>query len=162
MSCPDEDTFARFVEGLLPPEAAAQIERHVDACARCADLAAEFGRSYAVSAEPAGRAPRLAALALALAVPVHLAWALLLPPAAAVLQASLPPGLATLVLRYGAIWAPAGGVLALGGAVGLWRGWSRGRTLAMGHAVLSLPSVVLTPLALFVMYELGRARSRGR
>src|SRR5215510_11318795 len=47
MSCPDEDTFARFVEGLLLPADSAALERHLDTCPRCADLAAEFGRSFA-------------------------------------------------------------------------------------------------------------------
>jgi len=156
MPCPDEDTFARFVEGLLPTEAAAEIERHVDGCARCADLTAEFGRSFAeprAGADGAGR--HLAPLALAIAAVIHVVWAIVVGHAAGALQAIAPAALAGAYLRYVGVWAPAGGVVALAAGFCLLRGLRAGRPLAVGYALLSLPSIILTPLALFV---LGAAR----
>src|SRR5262245_14004896 len=50
--CPDEDTYARFLQGILPRERVAEIERHIDTCARCAELGAQFGKLY--GAEGAG------------------------------------------------------------------------------------------------------------
>ena len=44
--CPDEDTYARFLQGILPPAQIADIERHIDTCARCAELGAQFGKLY--------------------------------------------------------------------------------------------------------------------
>ena len=159
--CPDEDTFARFVQGILRPEAMAEIERHVDGCARCADLAAEFGRLYADTApESPPIERRFAPLALALAALIHVAWALLLSRAAATFQGLLPAWLAAAYLRYASFWAPVGCGVALGAAFGLLGGQRWGRLLALVHAVLSLPSVVLTPLALFVLDSLHRGRAR--
>jgi anti-sigma factor RsiW len=159
MSCPDEDTFARFVEGLLGPEAAAAIERHVDGCARCADLAAEFGRSYATNVgQPIASERGLAPLALALAAVAQLAWALLLRRAGAPLHDLLPPALAAAYLRYAAFWAPVGTGVALGAALGLLGRWRWARWLAVGYALLSLPSVVMTPIGLFVLHAGRRAR----
>ncbi len=159
MPCPDEDTFARFVEGLLPPEAATEIERHVDGCARCADLAAEFGRSYA---EPrtgaAGVGRHLAPLALAIAAAIHVVWAVVVGRAAGALQAIAPAPLAGAYLRYVGVWAPVGGVVALAAGFCLLRGLRAARPLAVGYALLSLPSVILTPLALFVLDEQRRDR----
>jgi hypothetical protein len=159
--CPDEDTFARFVQGILRPEAMADIERHVDGCARCSDLAAEFGRLYA---ETAPESPpierRLAPLALALAALIHVAWALLLPRTAAVMQDLIPAWLAAAYVRYASVWAPVGCGVALAAAFGLVGRQRWGRLLAIVHAALSLPSVVLTPLALFVLDSLRRDRAR--
>jgi hypothetical protein len=165
--CPDEDTFARFVQGILRPEAMADIERHVDGCARCADLAAEFGRLYA---EPAADAPaiagglarerRFAPLALALAALIHVAVVLLLPRTSAAARELLPPALAGAYLHYASFWAPVGCGVALAAAFGLTGRQRWGRRLAFIHALLSLPSVVLTPLALFVIDSLRRDRAR--
>lgn len=159
--CPDEDTFARFVQGILRPEAMADIERHVDGCARCSDLAAEFGRLYA---ETAPEAPpierRFAPLALALAALIHVAWALLLSPAAAALKDLVPPAVAAVYLWYASFWAPVGCGVAVAAAFGLVGRQRWGRVLAIIHAALSLPSVVLTPLAAFVLDSLRRDRGR--
>jgi anti-sigma factor RsiW len=158
MPCPDEDTFARFVEGLLPPEAAAQIESHVDGCAGCADLAAAFGRSFAEGGPaPAAAERRLTPLALALAALLHVAWGVATRGAAAALQRISPGPIATANLGYAAAWAPAGGVIALAAAFCLLRGIGAGRLLARGYALLSLPSIVLTPLALLVLGTQRRA-----
>jgi anti-sigma factor RsiW len=152
MTCPDEDTFARFVEGLLPPDAAAQIESHVDDCPRCADLAAAFGKSYAEeSAPPAASDGRMAPLALAVAAVLHVAWAIVVRRTAGALEQVVPAALAGAYLRYAAIWAPAGGVVALVAAFCLLRRFGPGRLLGFGYALLSLPSIVLTPLALLVL-----------
>ena len=152
MSCPDEDTFARFVEGLLQPEAAAQIESHVDSCARCADLAAEFGRSFAEPLPDADRSSRhLAALALAIAAVIHIGWAVAVGRAGGALHAIVPAPLAEAYLRYVGLWAPAGGVVALAAGFCLLRGLRAARALAIGYALLSLPSIILTPLAVCVL-----------
>ena len=152
MPCPDEDTFARFVEGALPPEAAADIERHVDDCAACADLAAAFGRSFADgAAPPADPDRRFGPLALAIAALLHVAWAILIRGAAAPLERVVPFPVVGAYLGYASIWAPAGGVVALVAAVFLLRGARPGRLLALGYALVSLPSIVMTPLALLLL-----------
>jgi anti-sigma factor RsiW len=152
MPCPDEDTFARFVEGLLPPHSAADIESHVDGCARCADLAAAFGRSFAEgAAPPAAPEKRLAPLALAVAAVLHVAWAVAMRGAAGSLERFVPGPVAGAYLGYATIWAPLGGVIALTAAFCLLRQARPGRLLAFGYALLSLPSIVLTPLALLLL-----------
>lgn len=152
MPCPDEDTFARFVEGVLPPEAAADIERHVDDCAACADLAAAFGRSFANGpAHPAAPDRRFGPLALAVAALLHVAWAILIRGAAGPLERVVPFPVVGAYLGYATIWAPAGGVVALAAAVFLLRGARPGRLLALGYALVSLPSIVMTPLALLLL-----------
>jgi hypothetical protein len=161
MPCPDEDTFARFVEGLLRPEAAAQIERHVDGCARCADLAAEFGRSFAEAPADAGRGSgkRMAPLALAVAAVVHVVWAIVIRGAAGALRGVVPPPFADAYLHYATLWAPAGSIVALAAAFCLLRRVAGGRFLALLYAWLSLPSIVVTPLALLVMDAQRRDRA---
>jgi len=152
MPCPDEDTFALFVEGLLPPESAAEIERHVDGCARCADLAAAFGRSFSQApAPPAAPPSRLAPLALAVAAVLHAAWAVTIRDAGESLERIVPGPVAGAYLGYATIWAPLGGVIALAAAFCLVRRARPGRLLALGYALLSLPSIVLTPLALLLL-----------
>jgi hypothetical protein len=169
--CPDEDTFARFVQGILRPEAMSDIERHVDGCARCSDLAAEFGRLYA---DPAPESPRpspspspspsidrrFAPLALALAALIHIAWVSLLSRAPVVLHGLMPPSLAAAYLRYASFWAPVGSGVALAAAFGVAGRQRWGRALAIVHAAVSLPSIVLTPLAFFVLDSLRRDRAR--
>jgi anti-sigma factor RsiW len=161
MSCPDEDTFARFVEGLLAPSAAGEIERHVDTCPRCADLAAEFGRSFAEPNDKAA-APeqRLAALALAVGAVLHVAWGVVLTGTAGALERLAPSAVTSAYLHYAQIWAPLGGAVALVAALCLMRGWRLGRILSIGHAVLSLPSIVLTPLVIFILDAQRRDHAR--
>jgi len=158
--CPDEDTFARFVQGILRPEAMADIERHVDGCARCSDLAAEFGRLYATAPPPAEAIERrFAPLGLALAAIIHVAWAVVLSRASGGLRDLLPAWVAAVYLPYATFWAPVGCGVALAGAFGLAGRQRWGRLLAVAHAVLSLPSVVLTPLALFILDSVRRDRA---
>lgn len=164
MPCPDEDTFARFVEGVLQPDAAAELERHVDGCAACADLAAAFGRSYAQGTPDQATAEiddRLAPLALAFATVLHVAWAILIRGAAGALAQAVPAVVAGPYLRYAAVWAPAGGLIALVASFCLLRRVRAGRFLAIGYALLSLPSIVLTPLALLMLDAQRRHRPAG-
>jgi len=157
MACPDEDTFARFVEGVLPPREATAIEQHVDGCARCADLAAAFGRLYApIPAVPAARGgERLVQTALVFSAVFHVGWAVVVARAAAALAGLAPAGVAATT------WGPIGAGVAILAALALGRRWRWGRAAALAHAALALPSIVLTPLAAFVLFNL-RGRDFGR
>jgi hypothetical protein len=148
MDCPDEDTFARFVEGLMAPAEAGVIERHVDGCARCADLTAEFGRLFAERPSPA---PRGRWGAPAVAGVLHLAWALVVWRGPGTPAALLPGALGAAYAAYASIWAPLGAALAAVATLALARRWRWGRPLAVVHAALSLPSIVLTPLAIYLL-----------
>ena len=163
MACPDEDTFARFVEGVLPPREAAAIEQHVDGCAHCADLAAAFGRLYAPSstAAPDAGADRLVRAALVCSAVLHAGWAVVVAHAPAALAALAPAGLATAYRGYDTTWGPVGAGVAIVAALALGRRWRWGRPAAVAHAVIALPSIVLTPLAAFVLFGLRR-RDFGR
>jgi hypothetical protein len=178
MDCPDDDTYAGFLQGLLPPERAAAIEGHLDVCPRCTELSAQFGRLYARPEEPAWAATavdprpdageRWLAIVEALMACVHAVWALAVLPLAVQVWSTRvgPPGagpagpFAVAAAAYTAVWAPPGGVLALAAAWGLWRRRGWGRAAARWHALLSLPSVVLTPLAACALFELARLRRR--
>jgi hypothetical protein len=181
MSCPDEETFSRFVQGLIEPARADEVERHIDQCPRCSELAVQFGRlagrtsGVALELDPWGAADRrLARLEVLLAI-LHLAWAYVALPLAAhrdQLAAALGGGdgfgrvLSGIVqpwVLYARIWAPLGGLAALLAALGLWQGRRFGRWLATWHALLSLPSLVLTPLCGYVLHLGAGARgSSGR
>ena len=163
MACPDEDTFARFVEGVLPPREAAAIEQHVDGCARCADLAAAFGRLYApIPAVPAARGgERLVQTALVFSAVFHVGWAVVVARAAAALAGLAPAGVAAAYRGYATTWGPIGAGVAILAALALGRRWRWGRAAALAHAALALPSIVLTPLAAFVLFNL-RGRDFGR
>jgi hypothetical protein len=163
MACPDEDTFARFVEGVLPPRDAAAIEQHVDGCARCADLAAAFGRLYAPSstAAPAGAGDRVVRAALVLSAVLHVGWAVVVARAPAALAALAPGAIAAGYRGYATTWGPVGAGVAILAALALGRRWRWGRGAALAHAALALPSIVLTPLGAFVLFGLRR-RDIGR
>jgi len=165
--CPDEDTYARFLQGILPPEQIADIERHIDACLRCAELGAQFGKLYGAAApdadeltaagQPAG-ALLLAELATAA---LHAVAAIAVLPAALRLIATRAASALTVAAAaYASVWVPLGGVLAAIAAWALWRRRSWGVALARAHAIASLPSIVLTPLAAFVLQQTGRGRRR--
>ena len=153
MACPDEDTFARFVEGLLPADEAAAIESHLDGCARCADLAEAFGRLYArrpAESPKAEGGPSLGP-ALVLSALLHGAWAIVVPHVPRALALLAPAGVAAAYRTYATTWGPVGAGLALLAALALRLGWRGWRGVAVAHAVLALPSIVLTPLAAFVI-----------
>jgi hypothetical protein len=111
------------------------------------------------------------ALVEALLAALHLAWTLLAWPAALAVwlagplaslgvagehAAGSPAPLALAGAAYVVVWVPAGGALALAAALGLWRRRRWGGRLARVHALLSLPSIVLTPLAAYVLHQLTR------
>jgi hypothetical protein len=157
MSCPDEDAFARFVQGLLGPEQASDIERHVDGCARCADLATAFGRLYGDAPVSPRVVPWLAWIEAAMVV-IQVAWTL-----AAERARDISGPLPTLVsayLSYAAVWGRLGAAISAVAAVASWRGFRAARWLALGHAAMSLPSIVLTPLAVLILGRLRRDGAR--
>src|SRR5215471_10588930 len=47
--CPNDETFTRLVEGLLPEEEVRALEAHCDGCLSCARLLAELARSISPS-----------------------------------------------------------------------------------------------------------------
>ena len=49
VSCPSDQTLARFSEGLLSPDAAAEMEAHLDACADCREVVAVAAGDWTVS-----------------------------------------------------------------------------------------------------------------
>jgi anti-sigma factor RsiW len=204
-SCPDDGTYAQLLEGVLPPQRAADLERHLDSCQACTDLVAQLGKIYgptrpsglprppagpvtppagsvatvAGGAEPveprvvgsAGTA-RLGQLELGMAL-AHGLWGVLClfvlagvlvgdgsPAATEVVGSGTRPGLwAVVAAWYAMFWAPFGAVVAAGCAFGLARHRRWARPLAGVHAVVSLPSVVLVPLAVVVLFELFRSGS---
>ena len=167
--CPDEDTYARFLQGILPPAQIADIERHIDTCARCAELGVQFGKLYGAAgpeadAPPAaGRSAGALLLAELAMVAIHAVAAIAVLPAALRLIATrAAPALtvAAAAAAYAAVWVPLGGVLAAIAAWALWRGRRWGGALARAHALTSLPSIVLTPLAAFVLQQTGPGKRR--
>src|SRR4051812_45411303 len=58
-ACPDENTYARLLEGLLPARERALVERHVDGCSGCAEMLAQLGKVYTEegASPPAAAAP---------------------------------------------------------------------------------------------------------
>jgi len=166
--CPDEDTYARFLQGILPAAQIADIERHIDSCARCAELGAQFGKLYGAAGPvaderaPAARRPAGALLLAELAmVAIHAVAAITVLPAALRLSATRAASALTVAAAvYAAVWVPLGGVLAAIAAWALWRGRPWGGALARAHAIASLPSIVLTPLAAFVLQQTGPGKRR--
>ena len=61
---------------------------------------------------------------------------------------------------YAAVWVPLGCLLAAIAAWALWRGRAWGVALARAHAIASLPSIALTPLAAFVLEQTGPGKRR--
>ncbi len=42
--CPDENTLAGYLQGLLPPSDVREVERHLDTCPTCREVMSELGR----------------------------------------------------------------------------------------------------------------------
>jgi anti-sigma factor RsiW len=173
-ACPNENAFARLLEGLASDSERAELERHVDRCPACAELLTMLGRAYAPSpttstweASTAGEAPaalewtpqarrsltRIALFAALVHVVIGAKLGLLFSEHGVSSVADLA---GHTVLIYGLVWGPFGAVVALAAATTLARSWRLGRKLAFWHAILSLPSIVLTPLSLCTLYELRR------
>jgi anti-sigma factor RsiW len=173
MNCPDEDLFALFLQGLAPPEQTAEIERHIDGCMRCAETAAQFGRIYGARPadkmtgdDPSGHLALFEALMALLnvaftVVALPIAWwaaaALTGRPAAEVTSSALSLTFTWIGAAYVAVWGPVGALAAVVGTLALGRRKPWGRHLAYWHALLSIPSVVLTPMAAFLLYRLARS-----
>ena len=111
--CPDEDTYARFLQGILPPEQIADIERHIDACLRCAELGAQFGKLYGAAApdadEPTAAGQPAGALLLAelATAAIHAVAAIAVLPAALRLIATrAASALAVAAAAYASVWVP--------------------------------------------------------
>src|SRR5687767_14118338 len=112
--CPDEDTYARFLQGILPRECIADIERHIDACARCAELGAQFGKLYGGAgpeADEPTRAARRPAGTLLLAelmmVARHAVAAItVLPVGLRLLATRAASALTVAAAGYAAVWVP--------------------------------------------------------
>lgn len=68
MACPDENQIAEHLQGLSPPEDAAQLEEHIDTCARCRGLLQDLAR-LKTTVPGEGDAPVDAALAAGTARP---------------------------------------------------------------------------------------------
>jgi hypothetical protein len=166
--CPDEDTYARFLQGILPEGRIVEIERHIDTCARCAELGAQFGKLYGAAGpdadEPTQGASRPAGtllLAELVMVALHAVAAITVLPAALRLTATRAASTLTVAAAgYAAVWVPLGCLLAAIAAWALWRGRKWGVALARAHAITSLPSIVLTPLAAFVLQQTGPGKRR--
>jgi anti-sigma factor RsiW len=170
MTCPDEDTYARLLQGMLPSDELARLEAHLDGCPACAELLAELGKAYAnptsaapgpsVSLAPSAPAPapdtssltriELFAAVVHLALSVKLAWLLMVGLGQSLL-ASPTPVITAGLIAYALLSGPIGAAGALVSAWGLRRELSWGRRAAIAHAVLSLPSLVLTPLGIYVL-----------
>jgi anti-sigma factor RsiW len=178
--CPDEDTYARFLQGILPAERIADIERHIDVCPRCAELGAQFGKLYAPpppAREAEDVAPEAGAPEATRGGARPLRWLLglellmlsfhavaaiaLLPAAWRAAGAGVGPTLTVAAAAYAVAWVPIGGAVAAVAAWALQRGYPWGRAIARAHALVSLPSVVLTPLAALVLRETRARKRRG-
>ena len=138
------------------------------ACA-APELGAQFGKLYGAAApdadEPTAAGQPAGALLLAelATAAIHAVAAIAVLPAALRLIAA-PRAASALAVgaaaAYASVWVPLGGVLAAIAAWALWRRRSWGVALARAHAIASLPSIVLTPLAAFVLQQTGRGRRR--
>jgi hypothetical protein len=177
--CPDDNLFGRLLEGRLTEAQRAPLERHVDECAACTELLAELGKVYAQKAGGTRRpslAPRVASaprgrnlwsvelvlglVQLALAGRLGATWL-----AARETGDTIALPLGTLpgwILAYGIVWGAVGGVLALSATWGLRRGRGWALRVARLHAWITLPSVILTPLAGYVLAESGSGRAPGQ
>ena len=175
MNCPSEDTFALLLEGELSPTERHEVESHIDACSRCSELVVELGKVYGQSLRPRPTANEFAATAVAispgaaqpselvvlegLAAATCLIVAAILWPAWRLFD-RLGEGLSIVesVALVAIGWAPLGAVGALAISLASWRGASWARAAARVHAVLSLLSVVLGPLALYLLVALRSRR----
>src|SRR5262245_51783653 len=81
-ACVDAETFAAWVDGVLPPRQATTLEAHMADCARCQGLMAAFAKTEAAAVAAPARAERawfrwlmpLAAGAAAITLAVWLTW----------------------------------------------------------------------------------------
>jgi anti-sigma factor RsiW len=173
MECPDEDTVAQLLQGLLPADELARLEQHLDECPACTELVAELGKAYEHSAEPLRVAPirkpepsdltrvELFAVAIHALITAKLGW-LIAAGRLDIVTAVHPMHPSTVALLVcGAWFGPIGGITAAFGAWALGRRRSWANRAAAIHAALVLPSVVLTPLSIYVLVRLRALRAAG-
>ncbi len=175
--CPDVDAYAALIGGRLDAADRAALERHIDACPDCTELVTELGRIYVhppgadPGAEtkprttPAGNDPWLGAIAWSAAALLGGAGAVAcraLPTAWLVLTGGGPrvdaaAGLGVIVL-YTAVVGPLGALGGVSAAIAARRGrpWAAAATRSL--LWLALPTLLLTPFALFALRSLPRAR----
>lgn len=168
MACPDEDTVAQLLQGLLSGDDLARLERHLDGCAACTELVAELGKAFGPETRRSDRpAPARDAVPLArvelFAAFIHvlvtgkLAW---LTVTGEALTASHHPAVTAAAFALGVLSGPIGAAVAATAAWSSSRGARWARRAAIAHAVIALPTVILTPLAIYVLVELRSRTSR--
>jgi hypothetical protein len=192
MPCPDEDTYARLLEGRLGDDERHEVELHLDQCGSCSLLLAEIAKVYGASLTGDGlsstlhertrlpaRAPgtevltglshlQLVAAVLQSVIALKLVW--LLASTRGDLGAALDggawsdvaAGIGRVAFSYGLAWAPLGALLALVSTWALRRGVRWAAGLTAVYAVLSLPSLIFLPLSGYVLLELRRIQARSR
>lgn len=175
MTCPDEATFLRLQDNTLPEAERRALHAHLDVCPRCLELASlldddraslvvpspleapRTGDTFAPSAltqASMGRRDRdrkLRLLAQLLLLLAHGVWWWV----TARLNA---PGWPAAFSVYCMIWGPLGAMVALLGWLLSVRGSRTGVALTAIHACVSLPTVVLAPLACTALIGLWRNR----
>jgi len=132
------------------------------------DWGAQFGKLYGAAGPDADEPTRVASrpagtllLAELVMVALHAVAAVTVLPAALQVTAARAASAVTVAAAaYAAVWVPLGGVLAAIVAWALWRGRPWGVALSRAHAIASLPSIVLTPLAAFVLQQTGAGKRR--
>lgn len=170
MVCPDEDTIAQLIQGLLSGDERARLEQHLDGCAACTELVAELGKAFGPETQRSAPPPatvqepvplaaddtrgltgiQLFAAFIHAVITVKLGW-LLVSSGDASFAATSTPVLTGLVLVAGALFGPVGATVAAFAAWGSRRGAGWARRATVVHALIALPSLALTPLAVYVL-----------
>ncbi|HEY2408358.1 MAG TPA: zf-HC2 domain-containing protein [Polyangiaceae bacterium] len=159
MPCPDDNALARLLEGTLTDPERLGLEQHLDGCAACSELLAQIGRAYAkpkTRAEARSAKPALGALG-------WLGWLAL---GAALLEGLVAARLAQLALElqgafavassFASVWLGIGALSGLCAAIGIFRDRSWAKRWLWSYALLALPSLAFTPVALCILRELRR------
>lgn len=184
MQCPDDDTYARFLQGLLPADEQRQLEAHLDGCPACMELLTELGRAYAEvhathgdrrtvtrtarsSRWASGDARELAGievfgLLVHLLVTGKLLWLASRDWAAVLFVSPLhwfAPGTVGVVcvVTCMLLCGPVGLIAASASCWGTIRGRAWASKAAGMHALLAVPTVLLSPLAIYVLTRYWRS-----
>jgi hypothetical protein len=166
MPCPDDNQLARLLEGTLSGHERLGLEQHLDGCSACVELLAEIGRAFSNAPRALSDARTPAPAARAAAQAAWLGWVALF---AAVAQGLSATKLVQLGLALRgptaegcellAVWLGSAALAGLTAAVGALKHEPWAARWLRGHALLTLPSVAFTPLAMWVLRELRRAQS---
>lgn len=166
MTCPPVQAFAQLLEGSLTPAERSELERHVDRCPLCTELLGQLGKVYGGPSTLApNEAPGEGASAgtklveprqrLALFHGVLVLCSVAVAVALGGLSAGEGGSLGLRVLHgaghYAVLGGPVGVVVGAAAIFGTWSGqrWARGARIL--HAVLALPTLVLAPVAAYVL-----------